>query len=96
VGRWGQVPWTVDITQQEIEYREGAAKTIYKSEDVAEVQQVIADFDVTYVYVGYREIHSYSGDKTTDEFAAFMQEKFSSFMDIAFQNEKVIIYKVRE
>lgn len=96
VGRWGQVPWNVDMTQVEIDDREGAAKTIYKSEDVAEVQQVIADFDVTYVYVGHREISSYSGNKSANEFAAFLQQKFSSFMDVAFQNEGVIIYKVRE
>jgi uncharacterized membrane protein len=90
------VPWNVDMTQQEIDYREGAARTIYESEDVAEVKQVIADFDVTYVYVGHREISSYKGDKSADEFAAFLQNKFSSFMDVAFQNEGVIIYKVRE
>jgi YYY domain-containing protein len=96
VGRWGQVPWNVDMTQQEIDYREGAARTIYESEDVAEVKQVIADFDVTYVYVGHREISSYKGDKSADEFAAFLRNKFSSFMDVAFQNEGVIIYKVRE
>lgn len=96
VGRWGQVPWNEDFTAQEKEYREGAARTIYESEDVAEVKQVIADFDVTYVYVGHREINSYKGDKSTNEFAAFLQDKFSSFMDVAFQNEGVIIYKVRE
>ena len=96
VGRWGQVPWNVDMTQKEKDYRESAARTIYKSEDVAEVQQVIADFDVTYVYLGYREINSYSGNKSKDEFAVFLQDKFSSFMDIAFENEGVIIYKVRE
>lgn len=96
VGRWGQVPWNVDMTQEEKEYRESAAKTIYKSEDVAEVQQVVADFDVTYVYVGHREISSYSGNKSANEFASFLQQKFSSFMDVAFQNEGVIIYKVRE
>jgi hypothetical protein len=46
--------------------------------------------------VGHREINSYKGDKSANEFAAFLQDKFSSFMDIAFQNEGVIIYKVRE
>ena len=96
VGRWGQVPWNVDFTSQEKEDRESAAKTIYESEDVAKVKQVIADFDVTYVYVGHREINSYKEDKSANEFAAFLQDKFSSFMDVAFQNEGVIIYKVRE
>lgn|GEM_PF-1520778 len=96
VGRWGQVPWNIDFTEQEKEYREGAARTIYESEDVAEVKRVIADFDVTYVYVGKREVNSYKGDKSENEFAAFLQDKFSSFMDVAFQNEGVIIYKVRE
>lgn len=89
VGRWGQVPtWIVDIEGEEAKDREGAAEVIYNaSYSVEEKQGVLARYNVTYVYVGYREHNKYGAN---------LSDSFPDFMDVAFENEGVTIYQVRE
>ena len=60
---------------------------IYQSEDVSQVQELLEKYEVSYVYVGHLEREKY-GDE--------VGEKFADFMDVAFENEGVIIYRVRK
>jgi len=48
---------------------------------------LLEKYDVTYVYVGNLEREQYGVD---------VGQKFASFMDVAFENEGVTIYQVRE
>ena len=60
---------------------------IYQSEDVSQVELLLRKYDVTYIYVGHLEREQYGPD---------VGEKFGDFMDVAFENEGVTIYQVRE
>ncbi len=59
---------------------------IYRSRDVEEVRALLEGYGVTYVYLGPRERADY-GDGVV--------ERFGTFMEVAFRNEGVTIYKVR-
>jgi len=59
---------------------------IYQNEDIGEVQKLLEKYGVTYVYVGAREREQYGG---------VVGERFAMFMDVAFKNEGVTIFKVR-
>ena len=88
VGRWGQVPtWILNITEEEARDREMAAETIYTSTDTDRVKEVLNTYNVTYVYIGYREHNKYGAN---------LSQNFSEYMDVAFENEGVTIYRVRE
>jgi len=67
--------------------REQDVNLIYESEDISQVQGLLEKYDVTYVYIGHLERERY-GDE--------VGQKFAGFMDVAFNNEGVTIYKVRE
>lgn len=60
---------------------------IYESEDIDLMGELLAKYNVTYVYVGHLEREQY-GDG--------VGEKFAVFMDVIFENEGVTIYTVRE
>ena len=67
--------------------READIDAIYEGEDMAQVEALFQEYDVTYVYVGHLEREQY-GEAVADRFAGFM--------DVAFANEGVTIYQVRE
>ena len=54
---------------------------------MAQVEALLQEYDVTYVYVGHLEREQY-GEAVADRFAGFM--------DVAFANQGVTIYQVRE
>jgi len=60
---------------------------IYESEELDEVEALLEEYDVTYVYVGREENKKYGSE---------VGERFDSFMDVVFENEEVTIYRVRE
>ena len=60
---------------------------IYTSNDSTPVQALLDKYGVTFVYVGYLERAKYGESVGT---------KFSGFMDIAYENSEVVIYRVRE
>jgi YYY domain-containing protein len=64
-------------------------ETIYRSEDIDEVQELLEKHNVTYVYVGHLERAQY-GDEVGERLATFI------FMDVIFENEGVTIYQVKE
>ena len=67
--------------------RGGEVATIYTSTDPVEVQNLLAEYDVNYIYVGPREQLQYPGPGL---------DKFGEFMDVVFQLEDVTIYKTRQ
>ncbi len=67
--------------------REQDINLIYQSEDMGQVEMLLKKYDVTYVYVGHLEREQYGED---------VGRKFEDFMDVAFANEGVTIYEVRE
>jgi YYY domain-containing protein len=60
---------------------------IYNRLDIDLVKELLAKYNATYVYVGHLERAQYGYN---------VGEKFTAFMDVAFENEGVTIYKVRE
>jgi YYY domain-containing protein len=58
---------------------------IYTTSDIDEARAVLEQYEVEYVYVGRRERARYG-----DEGLA----KFATFMEVAYRNEEVIIYRV--
>ena len=58
----------------------------YKTTDPATAQEILTKYDVEYVYVGRQEREQYGEAGLA---------KFSSFMDVAFQNDAVTIYHMR-
>lgn len=67
--------------------REEAVSRIYQTADPAEATALLKQFDVEYVYVGpiERQLYGEGG-----------MGKFATFMDVAFQEDEVTIYSMRE
>ena len=59
---------------------------IYQTLDPQEAQNLLAKYDVDYVYIGPRERSQYDGPGL---------DKFADFMDVVFQQDDVAIYAVR-
>ena len=58
---------------------------IYQSKSVEEAKNLLAKYDVEYVYVGPRERQKYGLEGLS---------KFSAFMDEVFSAEGVVIYRL--
>jgi YYY domain-containing protein len=85
-GRWekGQ------LVSREADARLPDIDTIYKTLDQAAAQRLLQKYNVTYVYVGRLERDHYR------DAPAGALEKFARFMDVAYKNPGVTIYKVRQ
>ena len=66
--------------------RELDVARIYQTSDVEEARNLLARYDVDYVYVGPREREQYGEDGLA---------KFDSFMATAFSDDDVVIYRAR-
>jgi YYY domain-containing protein len=84
-GRWekGQ------LVSREADARVPDIDTIYKTLDQDVAQRLLQKYDVTYVYVGRLERDHYR------DAPAGALDKFAKFMDVAYKNPTVTIYKVR-
>lgn len=60
---------------------------IYTTTSVAEAQDLLQEYGVTYVYVGPLE---------KEEYGEGGLAKFAQFMDVIFRNEQVTIYQMPE
>jgi YYY domain-containing protein len=67
--------------------RREAVERIYKTTDANEAKALLEQYGVEYVYVGGLERQTYGEEG---------MGKFGSFMDVAFQNQDVTIYRMRE
>ena len=65
--------------------READIATIYTTQDLQEAQNLLARYDVDYVYIGPREREKYGEDGLL---------KFSEFMEIVFTEGNVTIYRL--
>jgi YYY domain-containing protein len=79
--------WTESGSDIVTQSRREDVQLIYQSDDIAQVQVLLAKYNITFVYVGGLERNSYGDD---------VGVKFADFMDIAFENEGVTIYKLRD
>ena len=66
--------------------RDQDVATIYQTTDFAEARDLLAKYDVDYVYLGPRERNKYGGPGL---------DKFPEFMDTLFQQNDVVIYGMR-
>jgi uncharacterized membrane protein len=66
--------------------RESVIARIYQSTDQQEVQRLLDQYDVCYVYVGAREREKY-------QLTPLQIDKFGWFMDLAYDQEGVRIYQ---
>ncbi|MCL5109243.1 MAG: DUF2298 domain-containing protein [Chloroflexi bacterium] len=70
--------------------RKADVDAIYRTQDLALAERLLRQYGVTYVYVGDSERQAYGG--TSPGALA----KFGSFMDVAFRNQGVTIYRLRQ
>ncbi|MHB1131709.1 MAG: DUF2298 domain-containing protein [Chloroflexota bacterium] len=68
--------------------RQAAVDTIYSTEDIATAESLLRQYNVTYVWVGDAERLAYSSSLAG-------LAKFARFMDVAYQNDRVTIYRLR-
>jgi YYY domain-containing protein len=72
--------------QDAFEERRTAMERAYTTTSPAEALAILDEYDVSYVYVGRLEREQYGQPGTA---------KFSSFMEVAYQNDSVTIYRMR-
>ncbi len=83
-----EVQWRGPSIVPEENRRIADLDTIYRTTDQNLVQSILKKYGVTYVYVGPLERQAYPNDSAG-------LDKFRLFMDVAYQNAGVTIYKVR-
>ncbi|MGH2461788.1 MAG: DUF2298 domain-containing protein [Chloroflexota bacterium] len=83
-----EVQWRGASIVPEENQRKADLDTVYQSTDQSQVLAILKKYDVTYVYVGPLEQAAYPND-------AVGLDKFRAFMDVAYQNPGVTIYKMR-
>ena len=69
--------------------RQADLDTIYRSTDNATVLSLLRQYGVTYVYVGPLEVEKYGRPDRAG------LDKFAGFMDTAYQQDGVVIYRMR-
>jgi YYY domain-containing protein len=83
-------PWHEQLWRGSLAPQAGRKEDVeraYTTTDPTEARAILQQYDVEYVYVGSLERQQYGAAGTT---------KFVYFMDIAYQNEGVIIYRMPE
>jgi YYY domain-containing protein len=76
------------------EAREGDVNRIYATTDVNEAKSLLAKYNVTYLYVGRLERDTRQADGKA-KYDATALGKFATFMDVAYQQGSVTIYRTR-
>jgi len=79
--------WTESGSDVVTRSRREDVQLIYQSDDIAQVQELLAKYNITFVYVGGLERSSYGDDAGVN---------FANYMDVVFQNGGVTIYRVRD
>ena len=72
-------------SSEPFERRKQDVATIYQTEDIDVAKNLLAKYDVDYVYVGPREVRLYGGDGLA---------KFSAFMETVFSEGGIVIYRM--
>lgn len=77
------------------ESREGDVNRLYATTDVNEAKSLLAKYNVTYVYVGRLERETRDASQNI-KYNATALGKFAAFMDVAYQQGGVTIYRTRQ
>mgnify|MGYP005850116343 CR=1 FL=1 len=77
-------------TSDEAMRRKADVETIYSTTDLETAQALMERYGVKYVYVGPLEQQTYG------KYGRVAMEKFATFMDLAYSNHSVKVYRVRE
>ena len=91
------LPTLVGAHQNEQRYgwmvaeREAEARSLYESTDLEETKALIEELDITYIYVGQLERTVYPA-RSLAKFDALLEE---GYLELAYENPKVRVYKVR-
>ncbi len=80
---WEHHEWVWRGSDRDYKGRREDVDQIYTSGDLDQVEALLEKYDVTYVYIGRLEREMYGTE---------VGEKFKNLMDVAFENEGVIIY----
>ncbi|MDF1500883.1 MAG: DUF2298 domain-containing protein [Anaerolineales bacterium] len=72
---------------QEVGSREGDIRSLYSSPDWAQTEEIMRRYDISYVYLGELERHTYR---------PLYEAKFETYMDLVYQNDLVKIFAARE
>ncbi len=77
------------------ESREGDVSRLYATTDVNEAKSLLAKYGVTYVYVGRLERETRDSSQKA-KYDATALGKFATFMEVAYQQGSVTIYRTRQ
>ena len=96
ISRGSGVPNVINWPGHELQWRGGGdgsfserqsdVAAIYSTQDIGEARNLLAKYNVNYVYAGPREAATHPAGMA----------KFAEFMDVAFESGGAIIYKLRE
>ena len=84
---WEQHEWIWRGSDRDLKGRRDDVNLIYASSDTRQVQTLLEKYNVSLVYVGKLEREAYG---------SAVSDRFQNFMDVAFENQGVTIYSVRE
>lgn len=84
---WQWRGWTTAGSEIVTQSRREDVKFIYQSDNVDQVKVLLSQYNIVLVYVGKMERGGYGDDAG---------KHFADFMDVAFKNDGVIIYRVRK
>lgn len=97
VASYTGLPTLVGAHQNEQRYgwmvaeREAEARSLYESTDLEETKALIEELDVTYIYVGQLERTVYPA-RSLAKFDTLLEQ---GYLELAYENPKVRVYKVR-
>ena len=86
---WHTHEWLWKDNYDWVEARVADVKTIYTSFDTERVQELLEEYDVTYIYIGDEERNNYAAEGGVNE--AILKR----FGEVVFQNESVSIIKIK-
>ena len=86
---WHTHEWLWKDNYDWVEARVADVKTIYTSFDTERVQELLEEYDVTYIYIGDEERNKYAAEGGVNE--AILKR----FGEVVFQNESVSIIKIK-
>ncbi|MCG2768639.1 MAG: DUF2298 domain-containing protein, partial [Anaerolineae bacterium] len=88
---WHQKQQRMVVSGELVDWRIADVRTIYNTQDVDEALQLLRRYGVSYVYVGELEKAYYDAGGLTK-----FDDMIGNYLDVAYSNESVKIYRVRE
>ena len=86
---WHTHEWLWKDNYDWVEARVADVKTIYTSFDTDRIQELLAEYNISYIYIGDEERKKYSAEGGVNV------DILKSFGEVVFQNERVSIVKIK-